>query len=134
MKLTRSILGSGGKATLGTLVSRDGKFTCVTLERSTDGDHPCIPAGTYPVVLDFHHPGSPNGYPCPELRNVEGRTEIQIHIANRPEQLRGCIAVGERVGDDQNSIENSGDAFHRLMTYLTGAFPFTLDISNPEDV
>lgn len=129
MKLTRTRLGTGGQPTVGVLVSRDGTFTCHTLERSVDGDHCCIPAGTYPVVRDIHHPASPNWYACPELRDVPNRSEIQIHIANTVDQLRGCIAVGEAV--DGDFLCNSHHAFQRLMTYLDGAFPFTLEIVDP---
>lgn len=131
MKLTRTTLGYGGAPTLGRMVSRDGQFACVTLERSADGEHPCIEAGIYPVVLDFHHPGDPNGYPCPELRDIPGRSEIQIHIANRASELLGCIAPGESVSEDRQSVERSRAAFTRLMTYLDGAFPFTLEIIDP---
>lgn len=131
MRLTRVSLGRGGAPTLGTLVSRDGTFTCRTLERSADGDHPCIPAGTYEVVLDFHHPGDPKGYPCPELRGVPDRSEIQIHVANRADQLRGCIAPGERVSVDAQAVEQSKVAFDRLMKYLDGALPCSLTIADP---
>lgn len=127
MKLTRTALGYGGKPTLGVLVSRDGRFTCHTLERSVDGDHPCIPSGSYAVVKDIHHPNSPHWYACPELRGVPGRSEIQIHIANRADELLGCIAVGEEV--EGESLVDSAHAFDRLMAYLDGAFPFTLEIA-----
>lgn len=131
MKLQRHILGQNGEPTLGTMTSNDGKFKCETLERSVDGDHPCIPAGSYQVALDVHHPGDAKGYPCPELRGVAGRDQIQIHVFNKPSESLGCIAPGERIADDGLSIESSKHAFDRLMAYLGDAFPFTLGIVDP---
>lgn len=130
MILQREVLGRGGMATLGTLTSRDGKFSCKTLERAHEGDHPCIPQGVYHVTIDTHHPGSPGAYQCPELLDVPGRSQIQIHIANRCGELQGCIAPGERHGDQ--CVEESGKAFRRLMAYLDGAaLPFTLEVRDP---
>lgn len=131
MKLPRHILGHGGSPTLGRMISRDGTFACVTLERSVDGDHPCIPAGTYVVELGFHHPGNPKGYPCPVITGVPGRSAIHIHIANEASELQGCVATGERESDTGLAIEESAAAFHRLMTYLEGTFPFELEIIDP---
>lgn len=130
MILQRDVLGSAGKPTLGTLTSRDGKFACKTLERPHDGDHPCIPQGVYRVTIDTHHPGTPGAYKCPELLNVPGRSQIQIHIANVCGELQGCIAPGERHGHE--CVEESGAAFRRLMAYLEGAeLPFTLEVRDP---
>lgn len=130
MRLQRTVLGTNGKPTFGKLTSNDGKFFCYTLERPVDGDHPCIPAGSYKVTIDDHHPGTPGAYRCPELMNVPGRSQIQIHIANRVVELLGCIAPGGRIGAD--CVEESGAAFRRLMAYLEGAaLPFTLDVIDP---
>ena len=132
MILQRTVLGIDGSPTLGTLTSRDGQFTCHTLERSANTDHPCIPAGTYQVVEDWHHPNDlAHRYRCPELRGVPGRDQIQIHIANRVGELLGCIAPGEHVSADGHAVEASGAAFKRLMEYLEGAFPFTLTVLDP---
>jgi hypothetical protein len=130
MRLQRTVLGSNGKPTYGKLTSRDGVFFCFTLERPVDGPHPCIPADSYQVGIDWHHPGTPATYKCPELLDVPGRSQIQIHIANRVDQLLGCIAPGERIGND--CVEESGTAFRNLMAYLDGAdVPFTLDVLDP---
>jgi hypothetical protein len=131
MRLQRTVLGAGGKPTLGKLTSRDGKFMCYTLERPADGDHPCIPAGSYKVTEDWHHPGDvEKRYRCPELLDVPGRSQIQIHVANRCGELLGCIAPGERIGP--GCVEQSQSAFDRLMHYLDGAsLPFELEVVNP---
>lgn len=130
MKLHRGALGRGGAPTFGALVSDDAHFQCVTLERSVDGDHPCIPAGTYAVHWATHHPGTPRQYRCPELDTAAiGRSCIHMHIANTVDELRGCIAVGELV--DGAAIDCSEHAFERLMTYLEGVATWTLTIVDP---
>jgi hypothetical protein len=131
MILQRHNLGTGGKPTFGTLTSRDGKFECVTLERSHDDpSHPCIPQGVYRVTEDWHHPNEPTRYRCPELLDVPGRSQIQLHIGNVCGHSLGCILVGDRVADD--CIEDSGDAFRRLMAYLKGVpLPWTLEVRDP---
>ena len=127
MKLTRTTLGYGGAPTLGTMVSKDGTFSCVTLERSCNGDHPCIPAASYAMGYAMHH----GKYRCPEVLNVPGHTAIHIHVANNAGELLGCIAVGENVSADGASIEHSQSAFDRLMQYLQGVESWTLDILDP---
>lgn len=130
MRLQRHTLGRDGAPTLGVLTSRDGEFSCVTLERSANGDHPCVPASEYPVGYETHHPGGPHPYRCPVLdTRAIGRSHIQIHIANCCDELLGCIAVGEYV--DGARIAASGDAFQRLMDYLAGVPSFTLEILDP---
>lgn len=132
MRLQRTSSGRNGDPTFGLLVSKDGKFTCVTLERSVDGSHPRIPAGSYRVYFDAHHPGQPGSYRCPELdTSACDRSQIQIHIANRVDQILGCIAVGENIASDGQSIEHSKSAFDRLMVYLEGVNEFTLEIVDP---
>lgn len=57
----------------------------------------CIPAGTYPLVLgEFRrNTADPSDdYPCFEIHDVPGRNLIKIHVANRPDQVQGCIAIG----------------------------------------
>lgn len=130
MKLTRTVLGRGGAPTFGTLVSIDGTFECKTLERSVDGDHPCIPAGIYPVHWAIHHPGTPHQYRCPELDTAAiGRSYIHIHVANTVSELLGCIAVGELF--DGDAIDCSQHAFDRMMLYLAGVATWTLTIVDP---
>lgn len=132
MKATipRHVLGKDGSPTLGRFLTDDG-FACVTLERSANGDHPCIPAGTYVVELGFHHPGNPHGYPCPVITNVPGRSFIHVHVANRCDELQGCVATGEREADDGQAIEQSKVAFARMMAHINGRFPFELTITDP---
>ena len=104
-------------------LSVDDQFECFTLERPREGEHPCIPAGTYRVQLTL----SPHmHYVTPEILNVPGRTHIRIHIANKASELLGCTAVGET--HITNCVGNSHDAFKSLMTLLGMATsPITIE-------
>lgn len=95
----------------------DGAFFCYTLEpaRTTPvhPGHPCIPAGTYKVIFTV----SPHlGYLTPELVNVPGRSDIRWHIGNKPEDVLGCVVVGNAHQTDW--VSNSGETFHKLMATL----------------
>lgn len=95
----------------------DGQFECFTLEpaRTTPvhPGHPCIPAGRYKAILTL----SPHmGYTTPELLGVPGRDKIRIHVANFPQELLGCTAVGGAWKKD--AVLGSKDAFQKLMTLM----------------
>jgi hypothetical protein len=97
----------------------DGIMQCYYLEpaRLTPfyPGHPCIPAGTYRVVLTM----SPHlGYVCPEVLNVPGRTAIRWHIGNFPKDVLGCCVVGTELGRD--FVGNSRAAFDALMAQIEG--------------
>ena len=79
-------------------LSVDGHFWPTVEKAADDAEHPCIPAGTYPLQLGTHHAGTPQAYPCYWVLSVPGRSAIQIHIANLPHELRGCIAPGAHLG------------------------------------
>lgn len=49
-----------------------------------------IPTGRYRLTL-YH---SPKHGVVPLFHDVPGFTYIEMHAANKPEELRGCIAVG----------------------------------------
>lgn len=82
----------------------DGAFYCYTLERASKK----IPAGSYPVQMTASNRAehgllwTPDrtGYTLPLLLNVPGRDGIRIHSANEPQQLEGCIAVGQVQQED----------------------------------
>ena len=103
-------------------ITVDGQQFCFGLEPSrfhpVHAGHPCIPAGVYKVVLTL----SPHlRYVTPELVDVPGRTCIRIHIANKPEDLLGCTAVGETHGPQPDWVGKSEVAFDRLMEVCRSA-------------
>lgn len=66
-----------------------------TIERERGDEFPCIPAGVYPLKLDWYHAGN---YAVYEVLNVPNRSRILVHAANRETDLRGCIAPGLTLG------------------------------------
>jgi hypothetical protein len=87
-------------ATEGELHTEDGDLICYTIERSKyDPVHPCIPEGTY--TCERYE--SPKHGEVWLLKNVPGRTYIEIHVVDtvdyvRPAFLQGCIGLGKRRG------------------------------------
>lgn len=94
-------------AIFGEIYLNDG-FVCYSMERTAVA----IPEGAYPAVIEL----SPHfGFNTPHL-TVPNRTYIEIHPANWPSQLEGCIAVGTTI--DGDALDASKAAFDRLMALL----------------
>lgn len=95
-----------------------------TLERPNLDNKPnvsCIPYGTYLVK-----PDNTGKYQWFSIKNVVGRTAIEIHPANRVEQLMGCIAPGMDY-NIQYDMVRSQDACEMLKDYV-GNKAFILEI------
>lgn len=91
--VTRKETGESG--TFGELVIEGTPFRCVTVERPWEDNQnevSCIPAGTYPLHLEYSARFKKNLW---EVKNVPKRSEVKIHNANFATQLEGCIAVGK---------------------------------------
>lgn len=127
----QTALGTTGRMFL------DGAQFCVTLERpaSRFGDaHPCIPAGDYRVVL-YESPHF--GRSMPLLRDVPGRTGIEIHWGNFVSDFQGCIGVGSArstLRDGRPAIWNSRAAFDQLFAAIDAvhAEGCTISIRDPQ--
>jgi hypothetical protein len=81
----------------------NGQIIVYTLERPWKDNQQnlsSIPAGTYPAILRYDHSDQWRI----ELQNVPGRSNIQIHIGNEPDQSKGCVLVGGKLGPDLCSI------------------------------
>ncbi len=117
--------------TLGTWTT-DG-FNCVCLELPDNNNHPQtsrIPADTYTVKKTFSPKHNDMRY---EIINVPNRTGVRVDIANFPDQLLGCVAIGSAFkdisGDKKLDLINSHktwDAFNEFM----GGEDFTLIIKD----
>src|SRR5579863_3556024 len=85
----------------------NGIFECYTVENLKDA----LPAAIYNLSL-YNSPD--HGYEVPLLdTSAIGRTYCEIHIANFPSQLLGCIGLG--VSDDTDSVDSSKAAFDAFM-------------------
>jgi len=114
----------GAAETFGVLLQTDAQVPLfVTLERPDLDDAPniaCIPVGCYTCVRS-HSPHL--GYVTWEVCNVPGRTGIRIHVANRVEQLEGCIALGMMYGrsNTEPAVLESQVAFD---TFMAATHPY----------
>lgn len=120
-----------GTGVPGVLTLGDG-WQCYTLERLST----LIPVGVYPVTLTVSSRATQGllWSPDPSFRlpliTVPGRSGIRIHAANTPEQLEGCIAVGQMHVDDRlwQSRAALSALWQQLVNSPTSAF--TIDITD----
>jgi len=93
----------------------DEKFFAYSLEKNWDDNKPfesCIPEGEYIV-----HPDNTGKHKFFKVADVSQRTDIEIHPANHPEELSGCIALGVFPFLDEPSYRALGDS-REAMNYL----------------
>lgn len=130
LKRTRS----GPDGTFGELRLDDpnSDLICVTVELPWNDNHPqtsCIPTGTY--IWNAYN--SPKHGDVWMAENVPDRSSIEIHPANWPSDLLGCIGPGENYTDNLDGrpgVTNSQVAFKSLKALLPLTFEMT--ISNGE--
>jgi Family of unknown function (DUF5675) len=115
MQLTVLRKPDDGKAVMGELLV-DGAHEAFTLEPCATAAYPTIPAGTYPIKL-LESPRF--GIVTPHVQNVPGRSFIEIHPGNSPEDTEGCLLVGETQTADW--VGSSRYAFLKLMALLERA-------------
>ena len=74
-------------------------YSCACLElpwKDNATGESCIPAGTYPIRLEYSNAFKMKLW---EVHEVPGRSEVKIHAANYPRELRGCIAPASYLAD-----------------------------------
>lgn len=113
---------SGDDCTSGSM-GVNGQFLCHTLERpwaDNQKNISSIPAGTYPAFLRYDKAD----HWRLQLENVPGRTGVQIHVGNEPDQTLGCILVGMDLAPSKCSVSRSKDAYAALKRAFYGTeFP-----------
>lgn len=130
-------LGETDRSTHGEMLSPVGDLVCKILERGAHNPaHPRIPAGTYRVVCKpfcashfdatFRALIGESYKGILWLPGVPGRSNIEIHAANRIEQLEGCLATGgaivrEADGDFAIAGGTSRPAFAHAYAVLSSA-------------
>ena len=97
----------------------DDQLVCLCLERLSK----LIPVGIYPVSFYF----SPHNQLLVPLLTVPSREYIEIHPANYPAQLEGCIAPCQTHTEDAGS--NSRFAFEQLMNLIKDQDGLRLEVS-----
>lgn len=99
-----------------------GEFRCFTIERPDLGNTPwlsCIPEGLYKAHRGEFSRGRPP-YPNLEIEDVPGRSGIEVHGANLPDELNGCIALAEALKWQTDAIRGtySKRALQKLLAEL----------------
>lgn len=104
----------------GNLVVDADKFKCVTMEITSL----CIPAGIYAIqwMWSDHFQQI-----MPEIL-VPGRVAIEIHWANYPNQLEGCIALGTVFELSKDCLGESKNAWINFMKAIINKPNLTLKV------
>jgi hypothetical protein len=95
------------------------QIVCYTLERpwaDNQQNISSIPAGTYDGALRYDH----SDHWRIELQNVPGRTNVQIHVGNQPDESKGCILVGRKLGPTLCTLQDSALAYADLKSRFYG--------------
>lgn len=98
----------------------NGKIIVYALERAwldNVNDVSSIPAGTYKAHLRYDK----KDHWRIQLDGVPKRTGVQIHVGNEPEESKGCLLVGAKLGADLCSLQGSQNAY----TALKRAFSYS---------
>lgn len=123
----------GQKQTLGELqVIEKGQvvFRCNTLElpnKHNQQNISSIPTGVYEGDRSF----SVNNLDCIKIKEVPGRTHIQIHAGNFHTDIEGCILVGSHFTDINKDgyydVANSRVTLNKLLSFCPkGRFPVVI--------
>lgn len=120
-------------ATLGRLFI-DGVPECDTLElpwKDNLKEVSCLAPGRYPVIFGYSQRFRREML---RLMDTAHRVGILIHAANHVSELRGCIALGKRLGPD--SLMESKPAVEALEAKVRAALgrgeAVRIEIRNPE--
>lgn len=131
MRLQRDSESPDGP-TFGTLIRDDGTVVCQTFEhpwKNNAHNISRIPAGAYTAVrFDSPH----IGYQLFQVRDVPGRSGIDIHVGNRLRDTEGCVLLGLARGqiDGEPAILHSQDAFAAFMALMVGVDSFPLTVAD----
>jgi hypothetical protein len=118
-KLTIARKHKDAKCTSGYLAV-NGKVIAHTLELPWNGNAPLIssiPDGTYGGILRYDHVDAWRI----QLTGVPGRSNVQIHTGNTPDNSEGCILVGLTLGPDFCTVLNSKKAYDALRVAFYGS-------------
>lgn len=120
-KLTIARKYSDSNCTSG-YIAVNGTIQAYTLERPWAGNKPLIssiPVGTYNGILRYDHSDQWRI----ELQGVPGRTNVQIHTGNTPDNTEGCILIGKELDSSLCAIKGgtSKPAYNALKAAFYGS-------------
>lgn len=139
--LTLPRLEQNDFATYGHLCDGEGKQLGATLElpwRDNEHDKSCVPAGTYKIRRRWSDAHKRELF---ALVDVPHRSDCEIHVANLPEDLLGCVGLGESLGNVEKKNGHTGYgilgseiAIDRFMKLMQGRDEALLTILDPPAV
>lgn len=126
MKILRQPSTDNG--TFGEWFDDNNSHLCFTIERPVTGAHPRINNGTY-TFNAFTSPTKGDVWLRDDAAANDGRTMIEIHIANKSSELLGCVAPGMSIGtiDGIPAVLSSHAAFAMLKSTLPDSFELTFE-------
>ena len=146
LEIVRSAALSDAHGTFGVLLVDGQKFAVTCEQPWNDNAHgaSCIPVGDYELhpydsaahgqTVVFHNPAlNIYGTPADIPAGVNGRSLCEIHSANWPFQLRGCVAVGSQVTTmppNGRGVTSSVVTLHMLMQHWGNRGGLTATIRN----
>lgn len=104
-----------------------------TIERPKTSENPCIEEGWY-IAERYFSPA--NNCVVWLLKDVPGRTMIELHTANWPHELKGCIAPGEGIQTSPSGepgVTQSRIAFHKFMDATKDEQEIAFNITEKEN-
>ena len=135
LKLDRDIRDR--RVSLGNFYDETDSLRLYTIERPWLDNQvgiSCIPTGIYYCERDMYYGGDGVGgkrdYPCFIVKDVPGRTEIKIHIANYVKDIIGCIGVGLTRNVNVPAVWGSRMAHDKFMIFMEGINEFKLEITD----
>lgn len=118
---------TGNTGTFGEILDDSGTHLCYTIERPYTRDHPCINLGTY-TFNKYNSPTKGWVWLRDDVAANDGRSEIELHIAQVYTQLLGCIGCGDSLGmlDGLPAVMHSRATFAMLQSTLPNSFTLTI--------
>ncbi len=125
---------SGPEGTFGELRIDDpnSDVICSTVELPWNNNHPrtsCVPCGTY-IFNTYHSPVHGDVW---MTNDVPGRSLIEIHAANWPSDLLGCIGVGCDYCEDLEGKPGVTDSVNTLKS-LRSLLPPQIQVIITENI
>lgn len=86
-----------------------------------------IPTGIYTAFIRKKETSTSWHYDTLQLQSVLGRTAVQIHRGNEPDNTKGCILPG--ITKDTDRVWNSKVALDKIMLEAVKASTITVEIT-----
>ncbi len=131
MKIILTRVNNESDRTFGLLHLPNRTFFTLELPwRDNAPNYSRIPAGVYTATYTESPHFNKKTY---LLTGVKDRTSIRIHSSNFPHELKGCIALGEKLGilNGERALLNSRQAVEEFEKLMNCA-PFELEVLDAE--